>query len=672
MTRASTQQDIVELFLRNNLKPLEPYINSTTPIRSKCLKCKREVSPRADKVRQRGHQCPYCSGRKVLESDAVDKLRKLGHVPLEPFPGALKPWKMVCGGCNSAISPRYNSIQQGRFSCKFCGHKRGGQLKLQLGTPKALEMLNEAGLTPVTDYPGTNAPWKSICLNCGSSCSPRLSGLIAGQGGCKTCGKKSGADKRRKPEKDAILLAKAKQLLPLEPYKSNKSPWKCKCLRCGQNVNPTLQSIIRSVYGCVYCAGKVVEPEKASEIMKKSGLLPLIDYPGNSGKPWLSKCLKCKREVSPRFDSVRAGQGGCIWCSGKKVDPSFAISVMKSKLLQPLEPFISASATWKCKCLRCGKKISTTYKNASNSKYGCKNCAPNAVNKSKIKEIVRKAGFTPAEKYLNASAKWKLIHDKCGRTVEVTYDSLRSGHSCKYCGGTFVDPNEASKVMKDAGLIPLEQYPGARVGWLCQCVTCGRKVKPQYSSVKHRGSGCIYCSGSKVDAKDAINLMHSKGLLPLEPFKSATTPWRSKCIGCNREVAPKYTHLKGGQGGCKFCADWGINYEAPGYIYLMYHAEFQAAKIGIGGLERSRGRSRIKQHEKYGWKLYKALNYSTADIAFQIEQEVLDWIRKKQKLGVYLSARDMPQGGYTETFSSDELSLARVWERVISASRLRK
>ena len=49
-------------------------------------------------------------------------------------------------------------------------------------------------------------------------------------------------------------------LKPLEPYKSDRTPWKCACQKCKEIVFPTYKSV-KNGSGCIYCAGKKVNVE---------------------------------------------------------------------------------------------------------------------------------------------------------------------------------------------------------------------------------------------------------------------------------------------------------------------------------------------------------------------------------------------------------------------------
>ena len=622
-------------------------------------------------MKSKGHICEYCTGLKGKGKKAEELLQSIGHKPLVPYPGAMQPWKMQCGECKRIIRPKFSSLKSGRFGCSYCGHSRSGAKKRIKNAAVALKDMQKNKLNPLVEFPGANKPWKSKCLVCGQITSPRLSGIRQGQGGCKKCGVNSSAKTRMLSEKEATVRLKKLKLKPLESYPGTAKPWKCECLRCGSIVKPRLNYLERSVFGCAFCAGKIVDEKIAVTHMKRAKLLPQVKFPG-SAKPWLSICQRCKREVAPRYSSIKAGQGGCIWCVGKRVDPIVAVQTMKSKGLQPLEPFASASARWNCQCLRCLRSITTTYKLASTSAGGCKFCAPNYVNQKVILKTVEKAGYKPLEKYKNASTQWKVMHIKCGRTIKITYDSVRAGHNCKYCAGRAVIPKEAVALFKLRGLNPLTPYPGGRKPWKCRCRICKKIVYPQYTSVATRNSGCIYCAGGKVDPKDAVSFMKKNNLTPLVKFPGASKRWKCRCENCKRVITPMYTSVRGGQGGCRFCADWGIDYQAEGFFYLMTHPKHRAHKVGIGNSIRSRGRSRIAQHQKHGWKLFKKMDFAVTDDAYSLEQKVLDWLRLKKNLDVYLSEFEMPQGGYSETVDASEIDLPTIWAKVEELSRVWK
>ena len=673
MTKKTTQSEVAALFAEYKLKVLGIYENSRTPLKSECLTCGGVVFPRLDKVNSFGYRCGHCSGRANPAKKAEEVVRKMGHTPLEPYSSANKPWKMRCGGCGETITPKYGSIQQGNWSCGYCGHSRGAAKKKELHSKDAIRMMREAFCEPLVPYPGNNVPWKSRCMKCDSLIQPRLGGIQSGQGGCGKCGIVKRAKTMMLTEKEAIARLKRLKLKPLESYPGTAKPWMCECIRCGSVVKPRLNYLDRSVFGCAVCAGKIVDVKAAESLMKKAKLIPQVKFPG-SDKPWLSLCQKCKREVTPRYSSIKAGQGGCKWCKGisASVDPVIAVQTLLALDIQPLEPFKASHSKWKSRCLRCENIVNPSYHDVKQGSGGCKYCAPNFVNLPRINNVMKNAGLEPQEKYPGSKAPWKVRHNICGRIFKVEYANVRKASSCRYCAGVAVIPKEANIVMKNLGLVPLVAYPGAKKPWKCKCLVCKRIIYPTYGSSSSRSSGCVYCTGHKVDVNDAKKLMLENGLKPLEPFPGAAKKWKCRCETCKRVVTPMYTSVQGGQGGCRFCADWGIDYGASGYIYLMTNKELSAHKIGIGNSVRSRGRSRIAQHEKKGWKLYKQLDFEVTDNAYLLEQDVLNWLRKDKQLGIYLSELEMPQGGYSETVDASEIDLPIIWAKVMQLSKVKK
>ncbi len=672
MTKKKTLAEVETLFSKHKIKVLGKYVNSQTPLKSQCLLCDNIIFPRLDKLNSSGYRCGYCSGRMNTAKTAEEFVKKIGHIPLEPYRSALSPWKMKCGFCGKTISPKYNSLQQGRIGCKFCGKARGGAKRREVGSVKAIQILREAGYEPLVPYPGSGAPWKSKCMTCDSIISPRFGGIQSGQGGCVKCGIKSRSQARTISQEQAIKVALKKKLQPLEPYRGSNKKWKCKCLKCGKVSNPHYQAIRDGKFGCLWCAKKIVDPAGAKELMMKANLQPLVAYPG-SKEGWLCLCKKCNREVTPTYGSIRSGQGGCKWCKtvAAKVDPTIAVQLLLEKQIQPLEPFKASHSKWKSRCLRCEKVINPSYHEIQSGKGGCKYCAPNFVNVNRINQVMKDAGFEPQAKYPGSKTDWKVKHLKCGRTFSVVYANIKKAGACRYCAGRSVIPSEAMALMKTVGLKPLENFPGAKEPWKCRCTVCKKVVFPSYSTTASRGSGCIYCAGRKVDPKDAVAFMKSNNVIPLIPFPGARIAWKSKCKICKNEISPQYSSVRSGQGACRFCADWGIDYSAKGFIYLMTNEDFGAHKLGIGNTNRMKG-NRIDEHKKHGWILVKELHFEVTDQAFQVEQKVLSWLRNNKKLPVYLSELEMPQGGYTETVDAEGISLAAIWAKVEELSKVKK
>jgi hypothetical protein len=113
-----------------------------------------------------------------------------------------------------------------------------------------------------------------------------------------------------------------------------------------------------------------------------------------------------------------------------------------------------------------------------------------------------------------------------------------------------------------------------------------------------------------------------------------------------------------------------LDFNKPAFIYLITSQELGAHKIGVSGKDIQT--DRLKAHRKFGWDLYKRLEVGTGEIAFLIEQDLLQWLRTDLNLPVYVLREQMPQGGYSETFDATEIDLPTVWAKVGELSKVKR
>ena len=423
--------------------------------------------------------------------------------------------------------------------------------------------------------------------------------------------KKSGvfikvAGKYSADEAKSIMLKN--NLKPLIPYTNTQTPWKSKCLKCGKTVTPRLQKVLMRGHQCKYCSGHVIDAKEAKQIMVKSGFAPKVEYPG-ANKPWKSVCKVCKKITSPNLTSVKLGIG-CKFCSKRAVDPKDAAAAMLRRGFKVLEDFPGAVSPWKVKCINC-KRIFTT-----------------------------------------------------------TFHSLNSNKRCKFCSGVAVDLKYLHKELRKLKLKPLEEYVTAKTPWKCKCLVCGHIVQPTWNRIKQGRGHCAYCAQRRVYEPDAIRTLKKLKLKPFTEFPGSNKPWKCLCLICQEIVNPRWSDLRRGQRGCSNCADWGLNYSKPGYIYLIENATKNAGKIGIGNSYKSRKfDDRIYRHEKLGWKLVKIWKFQTLTHAYKAEQSTLNWLRNDVYIPIYLDSKDMPIGGWTETFDSRLISLESIQNKITHFSQ---
>lgn len=396
--------------------------------------------------------------------------------------------------------------------------------------------------------------------------------------------------------------------------------------------------------------------------MVAAGVKPIEPYPGRN-KPWRSRCLTCDRIVTPRLDSVLRGRGGCKYCGGKEVHPADAESVMRDAGLSPLEAFPGSHHHWPCECLECGRTVAPSYHTVAMGHGGCVYCAGKKVDSNEAEAVMRAAGLMPQEPYPGGKTPWKSACITCGRKVAPIYNQIQQGAGgCAWCAGVRIDPKDAVEVMRGAWLEPLEPYPSALKPWRCKCQRCGQEVAPRYASINAGQGGCVWCAGNRITPEAAEFAMRNAGLEPLEEYPGSHYPWLCRCMNCGREVRPRHHGIAGGQGGCIYCAARGsFDPEKPARLYLLTHSDWRAAKIGITNIGATP--NRITVHTVRGWIIAKTWRFPSGGDAYHAEQLVIrSW--REEGFPEVIPPEDMPQGGYSETVSLEAVSLESIERKV--------
>jgi hypothetical protein len=518
--------------------------------------------------------------RPIAKSVAEARLRKAGFSPLHRYPGSNKKWQARCRKC-SEVSEK-TLFQYESFPCKFCSGKR-----LPKSATERLAKL--AGFQLLEPFKNTRTKTLARHLACGREMKVSWAALREG-GGCASCAG------RKITVQDAHNRASELGLIPLGSYVSSRAKWRLQCRTCLRLLSLDSASVLKG-HGCAYCSGVRVDESDAVSRMLAAELKPLVPYPG-SKTPWLCSCLKCGEIVSPRRDSILAGQQGCLYCSGRKWRNSEAVQVFKASNLEPREEYPGFSEPWKSLCL------------------------------------------------------------VCKRTVSPTLGTVLNGGGCRFCAGRATDPVEAVEIMRKNGLEPEALFPGVNRAWKSRCRKCSKIVSPQFGKVRSgEVSGCAYCSRKRISAPDAVRVMNSAGLVPLEEYPGVHSPWKSRCVKCEKVVSPYFVSIQRGS-GCRFCAPYGIDLKKPAILYWITHPELKASKIGIG----QASSDRIEIHLSYGWNLVRIWSYPNGELAAAAEVAVLRYFRKTLGLPPFLRATDMPQGGFTETISAAAVSIETISE----------
>jgi hypothetical protein len=107
-----------------------------------------------------------------------------GLEPLEPYPGsASKAWTARHLNCGRTVAPRLGNVAQGQGPCRECGQEATHRA-LRLEDVIARELMHQAGLEPLSPFPGVDMPWLCRHTTCGKEVTPSYSNIKRGQTGC--------------------------------------------------------------------------------------------------------------------------------------------------------------------------------------------------------------------------------------------------------------------------------------------------------------------------------------------------------------------------------------------------------------------------------------------------------------------------------------------------------
>lgn len=183
----------------------------------------------------------------------------------------------------------------------------------------AVAVMLKAGLTPLEQYQNSKQPWKCECQSCKAIVTPAFSSIQSGQGGCKNCGLREQAARRKMDDGEASKVMFEHGFEPLEPYPGNQKLWRCRCSTCGHEIRIRRLTVTQNGTGCKYCwddrrgIALRVSQEEAVAVMRAANLEPLEPYV-TSQAPWKCIHIPCGREVFPSYNTVQQGGGGCQQC----------------------------------------------------------------------------------------------------------------------------------------------------------------------------------------------------------------------------------------------------------------------------------------------------------------------------------------------------------------------
>lgn len=122
-----------------------------------------------------------------------------------------------------------------------------------------------------------------------------------------------------------------------------------------------------------------------------------------------------------------------------------------------------------------------------------------------------------------------------------------------------ISPEEATQILLNHGLRPLEPYKNSKSRWKSEHLECGSTCFPMLEKVKLGQISCPICRYKKaahtmkLSEEKARAMMIKAGYEPIEPYVNALTKWKCKHIACGETVHPLLNQIQRGGGGCKAC-----------------------------------------------------------------------------------------------------------------------
>jgi len=515
---------------------------------------------------------------------AAERMRAAGAEPLERYSGADTPWRCVCLTCGTVGYPRLSGMgRQG--PCKPCGRKRANA-KMRLNAAQSIQVMRDAGLEPLEDYPGSRA-WRCRCLKCDREVTPTYGSIRSGSG-CHYCASKArGVAQRGRPissrgkldydPNTVVLLMRNAGMEPLEDCPGRHAPWRCRCLVCGTIGLPRLNGIQAGQGGCVPCGKRKADAaartrrlndDSTAAEMTAAGLNPLVPYPG-SDKPWRCRCVNCDREVTARLTGVRTGKG-CRYCATHGIDltaPTM-VYVVSHPQWGAVKVGIGACTGYNSRLLqheRAGWVLahSRAYPTGAGAldveqavlaRLRAKKLAPYLAAKTMPNGWTETCDATR----VTTDTLWAIVNEESDRIGVGTVSA--DGPRRRPSANGLVDPLVAVEQMRTGGFEPLVPYPGrANTAWPCRCKKCGTEGRPRLNNVRNRGSGCRTCRNKAVHsaqvaakAAEAVATMRAAGFEPLEDYAGSQRPWRCRCNNCDTESTPAYSNVRSGT-SCRHC-----------------------------------------------------------------------------------------------------------------------
>ena len=202
----------------------------------------------------------------------------------------------------------------------------------------------------------------------------------------------------------------------------------------------------------------------------------------------------------------------------------------------------------------------------------------------------------------------------------------------------------------------------------CKVAGCGRKVGRGHGDGVNHGGNNGLCSGHEARLRLKGDVMADVPLLKQWRGPESERPVViCEVDGCDRRVRGNDTmcnmHRLRWQrhGTLEKRSMNGLRSGDDALVYLLTDKQ-GTTKVGIASISNSK--QRLQDHKRNGWTVYGVWSGMVAKQAWTIESQILRWWRLERKAMACKTAKEMPQGGWTETAPTRKVGLRRTADRI--------